>query len=386
MSQVDFDNKITDSNSKAYSVRISMVLLKGLLLFIALNIVFAFLGIGSLSKFSLYNKIFPGRLRLPFGENPKEAYNFSLNDLNAMFASHEISDKEKPSDEFRVIIIGDSSSWGILQKPEETLTGLINNKNMSCLGRNVKAYNLGYPTLSLTKDIMILDQGLSFNPDLIIWPVTLEAFPLDKQLTSPIVAENMDLIQQLDDILPDSITQLIPNKEFGASLVENSIIGQRRQLADLIRLQLYGFMWASTGIDQFYPTQYEHAQVDLQPDYSFHSWTEPDQLQNGIIFEVINSELRLAGDVPTIIVNEPILISDGENSDIRYNFYYPRWAFDQYRKMFVDLSIKNSWHYLDLWNLIPSSEFSNSAIHMTASGEVIFANRIIDEITNSYCH
>ena len=68
-------------------------------------------------KLSLYNRLWPGRIRLPFGENAQEAYNLSLYDLEAMFASHEINAGDKPENEFRVILIGDSATWGTLLDP-----------------------------------------------------------------------------------------------------------------------------------------------------------------------------------------------------------------------------------------------------------------------------
>jgi len=79
-------------------------------------------------------------------------------------------------------------------------------------------------------------------------------------------------------------------------------------------------------------------------------------------------------------VNEPILISRGENSDIRYNFFYPRWAYDDYRQALQAKAIANGWNYLDLWDLVPESEFTNSAIHLTPAGEQLLAERIAWEI------
>ena len=74
------------------------VLLKGLLLFLILNFALAFIPQGStVGKLSLYNILWPGRVRLPFGENPQEAYNLSLYDLEAMSASHEINAGAKPA-------------------------------------------------------------------------------------------------------------------------------------------------------------------------------------------------------------------------------------------------------------------------------------------------
>ena len=112
-----------------------------------------------------------------------------------MFASHIITGTEKTPDEYRVLLIGDSSVWGTLLTPEQTLAGQLNASPIAACGKTVHAYNLGYPTMSLTKDLMILDQAIKYQPDLIIWLTTLEAFPNDKQFTSPIVANNAERVR-----------------------------------------------------------------------------------------------------------------------------------------------------------------------------------------------
>jgi len=384
MTQTNRNQKISNSGIDPNPIRISMVIIKGLCLFLIFNMIFAVAGSPEIGKISLYNLIFPGRFRLPFGENPNEAYNFSLNNLDAMFASHTISGKVKTENEFRIIVIGDSSTWGILLKPEETITGLINKAELNCKGRNVKAYNLGYPTLSLTKDILIMDQALQYKPDLIIWPVTLEAFPSDKQFSSLLVINNLDKIKNIFENYPLKIEGYLPEK-IKQNIYEKSIVGQRRNLADILRLQLYGIMWAATGIDQVYPDDYDHAQIDLEGENTFHGWTTPEQLRKGLALNILETGLRIAGDIPVLIINEPILISSGKNSDIRYNFYYPRWAYDQYRKILEENSAYNNWRYLDLWNIVPSDEFTNSAIHMNPFAETIYAKHVIDEIRAGNC-
>ena len=77
-----------------------------------------------------------------------------------------------------------------------------------------------------------------------------------------------------------------------------------------------------------------------------------------------------------LLVNEPMLISSGANSDIRYNFFYPRWAYDDYREMMSSLSQQNGWTYVDLWNIVPANEFTNSAIHLTPAGENMLAENL----------
>src|SRR5215216_3512612 len=240
-------------------IRLFPLLLKATLLFVAFDLAFVFTPRVPVGKLSLYNVVFPGRERFPFGET-REAYNLSLFNLEAMFASHVLAGTNKAPNEYRVLLIGDSSVWGTLLTPEQTLAGQLNRSAIRACGKTVRAYNLGYPTISLMKDLLILDQARQHEPDLVIWLTTLEAFPNDKQLTLPIVSNN-----------PERVRQLITNYQLpfhpdDPALVQSStwnqtFVGQRRAIADLLRLQLYGVLWASTGIDQVYPENYERAQT-----------------------------------------------------------------------------------------------------------------------------
>jgi hypothetical protein len=353
------------------------VILKGLLLFIIIDLLFsAFTPLSTFGKISAYNVIFPGRLRLPYGEKPDQAYNISLFNLDAMFASHELAAFDKPDDEFRVFLIGDSSVWGYLLKPENTLTEYINAAQLHVAdGRTVHAYNLGYPTMSLAKDLLILSYAMRYQPDAIIWLVTLESFPLSKQLDSPIVQNNpkdiLELIRQYSlNLNPQDSKFVLPN------FLESTLVGQRRAFADIIRLQLYGVLWAATGIDQYYPDSFEPPQENLTNDESFHGLLPPRLVSTDLSIDLLSAGNKIANGVPIIFVNEPIYLSHGENSDIRYNFFYPRWAYDQYRQLFEEYCQKNSWQCLDEWDLVPPSEFTNSAIHMSPQGTQQLASQI----------
>ena len=326
-----------------------------------------------LGKISLYNIIFTGRERFPFGES-RESYNLSLFDLDAMFASHIHAGTEKTPDEYRVLLIGDSSVWGTLLTPEQTLAGQLNANPISACGKTVKAYNLGYPTISLTKDLMIIDQAIQYQPDFIIWLTTLEAFPREKQFDSPIVANNAERIREL--IFKYELNASANDSALNPlSKQEQTLVSQRRALADLIRLQIYGVSWSSTGIDQVYPENYERAQIDLEASDDFHGLTS---LPDALAIDVLDAGLSTS--IPTLLVNEPILISDGANSDTRYNFYYPRWAYDEYRRLLVEYAEMYNWNYLDLWDVVTMNEFTNSAIHLTPAGEKILAEKIAEAI------
>jgi hypothetical protein len=361
------------------------VVLKGLGLFIICNLLVAVWYPSGLNRISLYNHLYPGRERFPFGENPTQAYNLSLFDLDAMFASHIIGGRPKTADEYRVFLIGDSSVWGTLLHPEETLAGQLNAASLSVCGKTVRVYNLGYPTISLIKDVLILDQAMSYQPDLILWLVTLEAFPIDKQLTSPIVSNNAEYVRTLIAKYDLSFDPYDP-AFMQINWWNKTIIGQRRSLADLLRLQMYGVLWTATGIDQTYPLDYSRAQTDFEADLSFHDFQSPMLRKSQLAFDVLTAGLHTGENTPLLLINEPMLISVGENSDIRYNFFYPRWAYDQYRQMMTDYARINGVNYLDLWNILPDSKYyTNSAIHLTSAGESVLAGQIAEAISQQTC-
>jgi hypothetical protein len=353
------------------------VLLKATILFVSFNYAFILTRDISLGKLSLYNVVFPGRERFPFGESP-QAHNLSLFDLDAMFASHVLSGPEKTPDEYRVLFIGDSSVWGTLLTPEQTLAGQLNASALTACGRTVRAYNLGYPFISLAQELMILDEALQYQPDMVVWLTTLESLPLEKQFGSPLVANNPDRIRGIIrkynlNLDPDDPALAQP------SVWDQTFVSQRRKIADLLRLQMYGIPWSSTGIDQYYPESYERAQTDFEVDYAFHEFTPPISLMNVLSFDILEAGMS-AVNIPMLLVNEPILISNGRNSDIRYNFFYPRWAYDEYRLLLAERALQNNWNYLDAWDLVPMQEFTNSGVHMTPYGESLLASQVAREI------
>lgn len=357
------------------------VILKGLALFLIANALFAFTNpLPALGRVTIYNWLLPGRERLPYGDRPDLSYNLNLFSLDAMFASCEIAGGPKPADEYRVALVGDSSTWGFLLHPQDTLSSMLNKRGLVTLdGKRVRFYNFGYPTLSLTKDLLMLSRAMGYKPDLIIWPVTLESFPAKNQLASAIVQHNPQAVRAL---IAAGNLNLDANSPQFANLTrwEQTLIGQRRAVADWLRLQLYGVLWAATGVDQYYPAEYDLPQRDLSAETSYYGQKPPMLDESLLAFDVLDAGVKLAGDVPVLLVNEPVFISDGQNSDIRYNFFYPRWAYDQYRQILSARAQANGWLYLDAWNLVPASEFTNTAIHMSPAGESLLAQKIAEAI------
>jgi hypothetical protein len=161
------------------------------------------------------------------------------------------------------------------------------------------------------------------------------------------------------------------------SFWERTIVGQRRALADLLRLQAFGFSWAATGIDQHIPAEFPLRQSDFEEDESWQGFAGPTELTaDGLAFDVLAAGFDIAGEVPILLVNEPIFISSGENSDLRYNSFYPRWAFDQYRTLLSEQAAASGWRYLDLWNAVSPEEFTDTPVHLTPDGTAQYAELV----------
>jgi hypothetical protein len=299
-----------------------------------------------------------------------------------MFASHEINAGDRPQDEFRVLILGDSSVWGFLLNPDQTLSAMLNDRNYrTSQNHPMRCYNLGYPTMSVMKDLLLLDYARHYEPDLILWFVTLESLPVQKQLESPLVQYNPVPAR---DLISEFQLGIDPHDErfVRTTFWDRTLPGQRRALADLIRLQLLGVMWAGTGIDHNVPLTHEPPQVELFDDDTFQNF-QPGQLSSSdLSFDILEAGVRLAGAAPVVIINQPILIATGPNSDVRYNAYYPRWAYDVYREMMAVEASKQDWNYLDLWDAVPAEMFTDNAIHTSPEGVEL----VVDQIGATILH
>jgi hypothetical protein len=139
------------------------ILFKAALLFLAFNFVFILVPNFALWKVTIFNTILPGRPR------------FTLeNDLDFLFNMHEIASSPN-RDEFKVVVLGDSSTWGFLLSPEETFFSQISASNLTYNNQPVHVYNLGYPKFSVFKDLILLQRALTYKPDLMLWNVTLNS-------------------------------------------------------------------------------------------------------------------------------------------------------------------------------------------------------------------
>ena len=138
-----------------------------------------------------------------------------------------------------------------------------------------------------------MEEALKYQPDLIVWPVTLESFPRAKQVFPSIVQNNAARVRSLIERYQLNLDPNDP-RFVDPDFVGKTIVGQRRNLADWLRLQALGFSWAATGIDQAMPAEIKLRQSDFEQDVSWQDFKEPTTLtENDLAFDVLGAGLKM---------------------------------------------------------------------------------------------
>lgn len=371
------------------------ICIETLFIFSIVNVVFAWINppIKSLEPF---NRILPGFQRFPILQTAvikkDGTVNYStevISDLDILLPSHYISGQQKSKDEYRIILLGDSSARGAGLSIEQTLAGQINQSNLrSCDNRSMVVYNLGLPGPAL-KDLMILSEAMkNYDPDLVIWTFTMDTFQavdaLQQRQDRIIISSNIDRIRALEKITGH---QFLTNYNLPktTSFIDRTIYGRAGELNLLLRLSLLDINYMSIGTDEprmlVDTSRIQKKAVDKNDNYA--DLKSGDNVMDILDVRLLLSASKIAKEIPIIYVNEPIY--SRKQNPVRYNESYPRWAYDQYRSAFHNLIETQSWIYLDLWDQLPPSEFSNSAFHRTAKGETLMAQVLIPVILDVSC-
>jgi hypothetical protein len=357
------------------------VFFKALSLFVLINILYGLIQ-PPVAGISVYNTIFPGRKRMPFGGN-SDPFTVMVDDVDVMFASHEIS-TPKPEDEIRVVLIGDSSIWGETHSNDETLSGQWNMQNIQCGGKTIKAYNLGYPHPSIIKDLLFIEEAEEKQPDAIVWYVTLNTL-MNQYRINPFISENRERVLQILDRYDIKFAPKKTLSEQTTSFYDETILGQREFLARWLKLQALGLIWSITDKDTLPASELEPISPDVKKNPNYRELRPGTNLEQFLMLSALAAGHDLADGVPILLVNEPIFIATGHNSEIRYNDLYPRWAFDQYRDLMAQQASQSSWQYVDLWDVVSPDHFTDTPLHINTTGEHLLMEKTMPSLFSMVC-
>ena len=352
------------------------ILAKGIAIFLVFE--FAFYALHpNLGWLNVYNSPALRRQRFPISTVAPEDGAVDVANIDAMFASHVVSEP-KASNEYRVFVLGDSAVWGIGLTPAQTLPGQMDALGLKCENKNVRVYNLSFPRPSATKDLMILDESMKYQPDEIVWILSGFTLMPKTRIEHPLIPQNPDEYYKVAhrfDFLPRNYQS--PSL---MSQVVNQVINQNRTLFRILRYQLYSPVNLATGLDQI-PGPPEELPSQLSSNATFEGMKPPKLDIAKVSLDQVRDFYQIAGNVPVILVNEPTqILTNVPNSNIYYNVYFPRWIYDQYRQYVSEAAMQNHWNYLDLWNVFPSSYFTDTPLHLIPQGETELAKMIATHV------
>ena len=352
------------------------VLIKGVILFLTMEFIFYSMH-PDLTWLNVYNTPVLKRQRFPISTVAPEDGALDVANIDAMLASHVVSGPKAP-DEYRVFVLGDSAVWGISLTPAQTLPGQMDALGLKCGNKNVRVYNLSFPRPSATKDLMILDESMKYQPDEIVWVLSGFTLMPKTRIEHPLISQNGDEYYKVAhrfDFLPKSYRA--PSLMSQAS---NQFINQNRTFFRVLRYQLYSLVNLATGLDQI-PGPPEELPSQLSSNATFEGMKPPKLDIAKVSLDQVQDFFQIAGNVPVILVNEPTqLLTNVPNSNIYYNVYFPRWIYDQYRQYVREAALQNHWNYLDLWNVFPVSYYTDTPLHLIPEGETELAKMIAPHI------
>ena len=349
------------------TIRPWRIFAKGIVIFLVVEFAF-YTRHPNLQWLNVYNSSLKRR-RFPISTAAPADNALDVENLDAMFASHIVSEAKAP-DEYRVLVLGDSAIWGIGLTPEQTLPGQLDALGLMCGNKNVRVYNLSFPRSSATKDLMILDKAMNYQPDEIIWLITWYTLMPKTRNDHPLIAQNPVEFYQLAhrfNFLP---------KNYKIPSLAAQIADQNQTLFRVLRYQLYSLINIATGLDQI-PGPPEELPSQLSSDATFEGMKPPTLNIADVSLDQIKDFYQIAGKVPVLLVNEPMqVLANVPNSNIRYNDYYPRWVYDQYRQYVSSAAAQNHWSYFDPWNVFPPSDYADTPLHLIPKGETELAKMI----------
>ncbi len=351
------------------------VFVKALILLIAFDLVQAALGLSSaIEHWPLYRAFTPPTARLGLALQIGDPAWWSLDPL---LDAHEIAQPKAP-DEYRVIFLGDSATFCLYCSERESIPQAFTNLGATIGGKRVRAYNLAYPGSDWLKDILILKHALKYQPDAIVWLVTAKGSgdqPLPQEPEAHLITRlNAAELPALAREYGVDTWETRRYADAGA-WYQQSIWTYGGRLRDWLvlvaRTLRNALVQPGQDLTQDYlipgppvSTQPIQAQAEINsslPGYGVMPNRQWALLRAG-------QQMAQAAQVPLLMVNEPIYIGSGENSDVNYNSFYERALYDRFRAALAAFTRQRALPYLDLWNMLPPEDFSNTSLHYNAEG------------------
>jgi len=354
------------------------VVAKAVVLLLIVNVVCLATNVNPVRAVTLFNTwwlVGHGRARLAY---PSDFQNGQL-PVESLLAAHAIAYTPKAADEFRVIVLGESgiAGWGLAD--QDTFAGQLTARGVQLNGKRVVAYNLAYPSPSAVRDVLILDAALRYQPDLVIWFTTAAALDDSPEAVGvngvffDLNRQRLTRIAQARGLQSWLEPRLSPEPQWRNWLA----IRDQDTLPVWINALLYPFVAPDLGL-----TTRRIASEPIPAKAKYYTGKPgfeslPNQTWQ---FLIVGRDLAAQAGARLLLVNEPMLIGTGKNSDVNYNLEYERVFYDAYRDKLAAFAATNQLWYADRWDVIPAAHFTDTPFHADAGGYALLVDQIVEQI------
>lgn len=333
--------------------------------------------VDSITQLNLWGVVGNGRARLVYMSD----FNNGLLPLNSLLATHIIAHTPKKSNEYRVIIIGNSGPFGSGLDDNETLVAQLNGRKILVGDKLLVAYNLGYPSATVITEAMTIDAVARYEPDFVFSFVTAYMFNNRQAYLDqiyPFMRSNRPRLEALAN-------------RFRLAEWLSPRLSPRPILSNWIGIHDDGTLPVWFG-SLFYPfVSPDLSRTSLRiankpmPDKPNNFQDVPGTypiLNDAWLFLNVAQQISITAGARFLVVNQPTLVNDGPHSELSYSALYGRTFYDAYHKTIAAYTKENDIDYLDLWQIVPPEHYTDSELHMDADGWAIVADHLINYLEN----
>jgi hypothetical protein len=280
----------------------------------------------------------------------------SVDYTNYMLVNHRIA-LPKADNEFRVVVLGDSGTYGRGLSDSETLTSQLNQMQLTTEdNRRIRFYNLAMPGPSFIGDYLRLEQSRQYAPDMVLWPATMHTFRL-YFWPALVHVHSIDAINSALGQCTQQMPQLVNN--MGDNPAYETFFDQRHHLQNLLISVI-----EDSGQRLIVPTPITSIDTRINNSPVHVIQTLSIQEEAYPVFADCLDHI----DLPVLLVNEPIHSYSEDQSEEYYNSYYLRADYARHRELLAESAENADWAYADLYDAVPNAEFSNTAFHYAPDG------------------
>jgi hypothetical protein len=306
--------------------------------------------------------------------------------LELLLRQHEVCWRAPATpDEKRIFAFGNSSIFGFPHSSENSAVGLVNTE-FDRLGVPAHLYNLGFVFTYQVKDAVILNESLQYEPDVIVYGVTLDdlrsAAPMPYPALNKFFEGNVRAVDRLAEASPPTLEEPI-------RLYQKALHDDSRAEALWLDLRRFGTFLRVRAADTaeairklWFPdlpepqptidrrsANYDCRETMAHFNMWFARWGEWNLLE-------YLAELKRERGIEVLVVNWPV---NRQPRGECYNARYPTTALEQYTGWLERKTRSLGLPYLDLHDALEREDFVDS-VHPTRAGQQKVAARLIEPL------